>query len=191
MYYIIQRLSVVIIVIAIIIVVKKVKKKAFRIALVICVTLGISASSLFGGALLRFQTPEDAVRFLSTGRVVGFVEGEDSCMVITQVNETDYQNDYLMKAGNEYRILNFFEYKEQTIYTDNGIPVVISSIKGTADHYATSLYSEVFGSGMKDSNGTVFQVITNDAGSEFGVVSAYAYVGHIDENYEVYLTSDS
>ena len=191
MYYIIQRLSVVIIGVAIIIVVKKVKKKAFRIALVICVTLGISACSLFGGALLRFQTPEDAVRFLSTGKIVGFVEGEDSCMVITQVNKTDYQNEFLMKAGNEYRILDFFEYKEQTVYTDNGIPVVISSIKGTADHYATSLYSEVFGSGMKDSNGTVFQVITNDAGREFGIVSTYAYVGHIDENYKVYLTSNS
>lgn len=191
MYYIIQRLSVVIIGVAIIIVVKKVKKKAFRIALVICVTLGISACSLFGGALLRFQTPEDAVRFLSTGKIVGFVEGEDSCMVITQVNKTDYQNEFLMKAGNEYRILDFFEYKERTVYTDNGIPVVISSIKGTADHYATSLYSEVFGSGMKDSNGTVFQVITNDAGREFGIVSTYAYVGHIDENYKVYLTSNS
>ena len=189
MYEIIQRLSIVIIGLAIIIVVKNVKKKAFRTVLVICVVLGISACSLFGGSLLRFQTPEDAAHFLSTGKVVGFVEGEDSCMVITQVNDTDYQNDYLMKVGNEYRILNFFEHQEQTIYTDNGVPVIVSSIKGTADHYATSLYSEVFGSGMKDSNGTVFQVITNDAGKEFGVVSAYARVGPVDEDYQVMVTT--
>lgn len=200
MYKVVQVASLIVIVFLGLIVYSKAAKSVFLRRVVVCVfALGAFAAVGFGYTLFYFPLPEEAIRFLSAGTIVGMAEGKESCLVLTQGDDMVINDNFLLKTDKGYRILAPFEVQRTHIPLDNQGPLYIGEVKGTADAYASGLFSEPVGSEIKitDSNGSAFKMLVDESGQELGfsvnLLNAYAYIGQAGEEYEIYVrfTPDS
>lgn len=176
-----------------VIIARKIHGKVYRRLLFCLLILVVVAVGVFGNTFLCFQTPEDASRYLSTDPIVDTVEGENSCLVITQKDRSTFNNNFFMKSGDGYRAITPFQLQRNQMQLGNGRTASIYTIKGTMDDYVlffdtTPIDRE---SVITDTNGTVFRTVTFETGTADNVIFAYAYVGQIGEDYEVYVTSSS
>lgn len=172
---------------------KRVKKKSFRIAILVFVFIAVGALSQKINYSLLYDTPEDAVRFLFRGEIADVVEGPDSCCVVTRKSNSSYEVTLLRKVQNKYRLLAWSEKKHKTINADSGEFIAILSVDGTADEYAYGVFFEPADNGIEiqDTNGTVFRKVVTDTGYSMNAVCAFAYIGPVDDTYEVHVTSAS
>lgn len=144
---------------------------------------------------LQFSSQEEAIRHLFNGEVVDVVEGKGSCFVITAEGTAtegpQLINNYLIKTKDGYRAATFFEKRDRTILTDDGMFVSVCSIEGTQDSYAYGFYLNPVGQEtvITDTNGTVFKTITVQTGGTDNVVFAYAYVEAVGDHYGVTMES--
>lgn len=172
---------------------KRVKKKSFRIAILVLafITAGVLSQKL--NHSLLYDTPEDAMRYLFRGEIADVVEGPDSCCVVTRKSNSSYEVTPLRKVQNKYRLLAWSEKKHETIQADSGEFIAILSVAGTADEYAYGVFFEPADNGIEiqDTNGTVFRKVVTDTGYSMNAVFAFAYIGPVDDTYEVHVTSAS
>lgn len=193
MYILVNLLAWVAFIVGALILRKRVKKKAFGIAILVFVFIAAGALSQKINHSLLYDTPEDAVRFLFRGEIVDVVEGPDSCCVVTRKSNSSYEVTPLRKVQNKYRLLAWSEKKYETIQADSGEFIAILSVAGTADEYAYGVFFEPADNGIEiqDTNGTVFRKVVTDTGYSMNAVFAFAYIGPVDDTYEVHVTSAS
>lgn len=175
---------------------KRIRKKGFLVLLWLCMAVLLFEGIKQINRSLRFSSPEDAIGYLSSAPVVGIAEGEHSCFVITKTGNTSYQNNFLFKTEDGYKLDGYDAalpgvvmtgIRQETILASNGIPVTLYSVGGTTDHYVSGFFFETVGREIQitDTQGTVFQRITNQAGDTDNVVLVYAFVGPVDGSYQV------
>lgn len=198
MYKVVQVTSLIVIVLLGLIVYSKAAKSVFLRRVVVCVfAFAAFAAVGFGYTLFCFPSPDEAMRFISAGTIVGMAEGKESCLVQTQGDDMGINDNFLLKTDKGYRILAPFEVQRTHIFLDNQGPLYIGEVKGTADAYVSGLFSEPVGSKIRitDSNGSEFKMLVDESGQELGgsvnLLNAYAYVGRVDDDYEIYVTFDS
>lgn len=193
MYILVNLLAWIAFIVGALIIRKRVKKKAFGIAILVFVFIAAGALSQKINHSLLYDTPEDAVRYLFRGEIADVVEGPDSCCVVTRKGNSSYEVTLLRKVENKYKLLAGTEQKRETINADSGEFIAILSVDGTADEYAYGVFFEPADNGIEiqDTNGTVFRKVVTETGYSKNSVFAYAYIGQVDDTYEVHVTSAS
>lgn len=177
---------------------KRIKKKVFLVIIWLCIALLAFEGVEQLYCSLRFSSPEEAMQYLSSDPIAGIAEGEHSCLVLTKTDSTSYQNNFLIKTENGYRLngdasfpgVVITETQRETIQASNGFSATLYSIGGTTDHYVLGLFLETVGSEIQitDTQGTVFQTITHQASDTDNMVLAYAFVGPVDDNYQLLIS---
>lgn len=189
MYILVNSLAWVALIIGALIIRKRVKKKVFGIAILVLVFIAAGVLSQKINNSWLYDTPEDAVRYLFRGEIVDVVEGPDSCCVVTRKGNSSYEVTLLRKVENKYKLLAGTEQKRETINADSGDFIAILSVDGTADEYAYGVFFEPADNGIEiqDTNGTVFRKVVTETGYSKNSVFAYAYIGQVDDTYEVHV----
>lgn len=171
------------------------RKSAFRFVAAALFLLALGLVKVLTSSPLSFSSQEEAIRHLFDGEVVDVVEGKDSSFVITAdgtpTEGPQLINNYLIKTKDGYRAATFFEKRERTILTDDGMFVSVCSIEGTQDSYAYGFYPGPAGQEtvITDTNGTVFKTLAMKAGGTDNIVFAYAYVEEVGDQYGVTMGS--
>lgn len=190
MYIFVDLLAWATLIVGIFIVRKRVKKKVFGVAIIVLAFIVVGVLSLKINNSLLYATPEDAMQYLFRGEIVDVIDGQDSCCVVTRKSDFSYEITPLRKVESKYRLLGADEKKHETINADSGEFIIILSVEGTKDQYAYGTFTKTADNGIeiKDSNGTVFRNVVTDTGYSMDAVFAYAYIGQVDDNYEVHVT---
>lgn len=193
MYYAVNLLAWIAIIVGVYIIHKKVKKKVLGVAVLILAVLACCALSLKVNTSVWFDTPSDVAKYLSNGKMIAAIEGQDTCCIIIEQSSVNHKFCLLGKESNRHRILTASEWTSGEVEADDGMRVSLMSANGTPDGYAYGTFFEPVGSEIliTDTNGTVFTTTTLETAGSENVILAYAYVGPIGDDYGVHVTYTS
>lgn len=190
MYDVINLLQWGVLIVGALIIHKRGKNKVRGAIILILVTVIIGAVIQKANVSVLFDTPADAARYLSAGKITVTIDGQDSCCIITTEDETQYITRFLEKVDNKYRILDMSEVTVGSTVADDEMPVSLYSVDGTTDRYAVGTFIEPAGSKIqiKDTNGTVFSTTTIGSSPSDNTVFGYARIDQFDDDYGVHVT---
>lgn len=87
---------------------------------------------------ISFDTPTEALSYYDpfAGKVIDTVEGNETCMIITQKDVNKFGVSYVKKSGDGYKVLSpiHFRYSVKSKLDGHG-SIKISRVFGTSDYY--------------------------------------------------------
>lgn len=117
---------------------KKMKKKflvsAFSVlwgVLIIFLTSAFPVENAF----VTFDSPEEAVRYVSRGTLDEIIYGEDSCLGFSSIREGESEIAYVKKAENGYKLCGLLSVNKISHVKNDKIILNVYNVRNTSDYY--------------------------------------------------------
>ena len=121
------------------------RKRAASIisALLILCLISLSAGFPVENLFVHFETPESAFRYSEHGKLLGAVEGSDSCLVVYQNNESVFQAFIFPKTEQGYQLPTAGKLKTGKLERSDLGDFNVVQYSGSSDQYVDGfLYDE-------------------------------------------------
>lgn len=139
MYSIVRMILVIVLVFILIKVIHiKAKKKVLMISLFGLVFYIVIMCTPIENLFISFDTPTEALSYYDpfVGKVIDTVEGNETCMIITQKDVNESGVSYVKKSSDGYKVLSpiHFRYSVKSKLVGHG-SIKIFRVFGTSDYY--------------------------------------------------------
>lgn len=139
MYSIVRMILVIVLVFILIKVIHiKTKKKVLMISLFGLVFYIAIMCTPIENLFISFDTPTEALSYYDpfVGKVIDTVEGNETCMIITEKDVNESGVSYVKKSGDGYKVLSpiHFRYSVKSKFDGHG-SIKIFRVFGTSDYY--------------------------------------------------------
>jgi hypothetical protein len=89
----------------------------------------------FENAFIRFDTPEQAFSYATTGKFDYVIEGENSSMVVYKEDSNTYSHIFLLKDEKGYMLNSFYGYTIIDRTLDGRYALDVFKVNNTEDYY--------------------------------------------------------
>lgn len=117
--------------------IKTKRKKVISVFSVLWCVLIVALISVFPieNLFVTFDSPERIVSYTKNLNTIEVVDGEDSCVAISQTDASSYTSTFVLKEGEGYKIAYYFSVQRlKRIHNSHGV-FTIYKVRGTQDYY--------------------------------------------------------
>lgn len=192
MYFIIRTIIFIIILIIFLVICKRKKKKIKRnTAIIFVIIWGIILSLSYflpvENLFYTFKTPEKVFEYMSEGEILGIVDGKDSSLGLTVIDNSTTSCIIAMKSENGWKIGNSLFLKHALISDCDGISIIVYKYK--EEYYVTLFYrantenKKIYN--IYDNKDSQFEQFSRKLDNESTYYGYGAYLNSFDSNYTV------
>lgn len=171
---------------------KKMKKKflvsAFSVLWGVLIVFLTSAFPV-ENAFVTFDSPEEAVRYVSRGTLDEIIYGEDSCLGFSSIREGESEIAYVKKAENGYKLCGLLSVNKISHVKNDKIILNVYNVRNTSDYYISLSFMFVGNKEVEfyDSKGELIECEVNPV-----KVSPYSwvYLNEFSDDYYMVLNGE-